>query len=78
MTPDCAAGAQGRRETCDLTAKYRRSATGLAQGVVPLDPGLRAAGAQGRRETCELTAKYRRSATGLAARWFGVFSLSVE
>ena len=33
--------AQGRRETCELTAKYRRSATGLAQGVVPLDPGLR-------------------------------------
>ena len=39
MTPDCAAGAQGRRETCELTAKYRRSATGLAVrwfGVVSL------------------------------------------
>ena len=57
MTPDCAAGAQGRRETCELTAKYRRSATGLAQGLVPLDPGLRACGAQGHRETCELAVK---------------------
>ena len=51
---------------------------GFAQGVVPLDPGLRAYGAQGCRETCELAAKYRRSATGLAARWFGVVSLLVE
>ena len=32
----------------------RQRASRLAQGVVPLDPGLRAAGAQGAREKCQL------------------------
>ena len=35
----------------------RQQASRLAQGAVPLDPGLRAAGAQGRRETCQLAVK---------------------
>ena len=39
---------------CWLAGNGRRSAEGLAQGALPLDPGLRAAGAQGRRGTCRL------------------------
>ena len=40
-----------------IQTAIRRQASWLAQGAVPLDPGLRAAGAQGTRETCSLTAK---------------------
>ena len=36
------------------TTAARQRASWLAQGVVPLDPGLRAFGAQGYRETCRL------------------------
>ena len=37
-----------------IQTAIRRQASWLAQGAVPLDPGLRAAGAQGTPETCQL------------------------
>ena len=43
----------------------------LAQGVVPLDPGLRGTAAQGARGKAGWPGFYRRSATGLAAYGFG-------
>ena len=67
----------GKQLICGVTAARQR-ASWLAQGVVPLDPGLRAFGAQGHRETRGLASFYRRSATGLAARESGVVSLSVK
>ena len=67
----------GKQLICGVTAARQR-ASWLAQGVVPLDPGLRAFGAQGYRETRGLASFYRRSATGLAARESGVVSLSVK
>ena len=67
----------GKQLICGATAARRRVSR-LAQGVVPLDPGLRAFGAQGHRETRGLASFYRRSATGLAARESGVVSLSVK
>ena len=43
----------GKQLICGVAAARQR-ASWLAQGVVPLDPGLRAFGAQGYRETCRL------------------------
>ncbi len=43
----------GKQLICGVTAARRRVSR-LAQGVVPLDPELRAFGAQGYRETCRL------------------------
>ena len=51
----------------------RRRASRLAQGAVPLDPGLHAMRAE-RSEESRLAPFYRRSAEGLAARGSGADS----
>ena len=56
---------------CWLAGNGRRSAEGLAQGALPLDPGLRACGAQGHRGLAGWPGFYRRGTTGATARRSG-------